>query len=368
MNHAGTEAAPISPLEAALAEAQAAAREQLSAAWQLQVERVEEQLHAGWREQLGRVFEERFAELAARLSEEFDRQVAERAAAIAAERIKAERRVAFAQMNQSIRRISQAQAAGEWTAAVLDAAAPYCRRSILFGVGLRSVIAEGLRGFGEEAAAGWLGREIQLGSAPAFAAAIESRDVVVAGRSAAEISPELAALGGESEEDRLHLYPILARGRCASLLYAEPLDGEGTHSAVEMIALNAGLSLGARAPAAASTGLAPLTPGAAAAAKIAEWSELSEAERETHIRAQRFARVQVAEMRLYKAPQVHAGRARQNLYEALRDPIDTAREMFQRAFVINCPSMVDYLHQELVTTLANKDASLMGPNYPGPLV
>jgi len=29
--------------------------------------------------------------------------------------------------------------------------------------------------------------------------------------------------------------------------------------------------------------------------------------------------------------------------------------------------MIDYFHVELVRTLANDDASMLGPDYPGPL-
>ena len=47
-----------------------AARQELSAAWQLQVFRVEEALATGWEEHIGRVFEERFAELAERIERE----------------------------------------------------------------------------------------------------------------------------------------------------------------------------------------------------------------------------------------------------------------------------------------------------------
>jgi hypothetical protein len=65
---------------------------------------------------------------------------------------------------------------------------------------------------------------------------------------------------------------------------------------------------------------------------------------------------------------VLTGRSRRNLYEALRDHIDAAREQFQRDFFARCPSMVDYLHVELVRTLANDDAELLGENYPGPMV
>jgi hypothetical protein len=367
METAKMEQPVLSPLEQALGDAQAAAREQLSAAWQLQTERVEEQLNAGWRDQVGRIFEERFAELSARLAQEFDRLVAGRAAVVAGDLARAERRTAFAQVSQSVRRLSQAQASGEWAAALLDAAVPYCRRCLLFSVGLRAVIAEGARGFDEATAAGWSGREIQLQFAPAFATAIESRDVVVALRSPGEISQELAALVGESEHDRAHVYPVLTRGRCAALLFVEPSDDDCTHSALELLAVAAGLAFGARSPAATSTSLVPLTPGPPPPGASVEWAALSQADQELHLRAQRFARVQAAEMRLYQATHVRVGRARQNLYEALREPIDTAREAYHRQFVLSCPSMQDYLHQELVRTLANGDASMLGPSYPGPL-
>ena len=87
-----------------------------------------------------------------------------------------------------------------------------------------------------------------------------------------------------------------------------------------------------------------------------------------HLRAQRFARVQVAEMRLYEPEAVQAGRTGRNLYETLHRNIDDARGEFQRSFFATCPSMVDYLHLELVHTLSNDDPELLGKDYPGPLV
>jgi len=56
------------------------------------------------------------------------------------------------------------------------------------------------------------------------------------------------------------------------------------------------------------------------------------------------------------------------LYETLRGPIDAAREQFRKDFFAQCSSMVDYLDLELVRTLANDDAELLGTNYPGPMV
>jgi hypothetical protein len=87
-----------------------------------------------------------------------------------------------------------------------------------------------------------------------------------------------------------------------------------------------------------------------------------------HLRARRFARVEVAKLRLFEADAVRAGRARRNLYEALRDSIDAARETFRQSFLAPCPGIPDYLHLELVRTLANDDPELLGKTYPGPLV
>jgi len=81
-----------------------------------------------------------------------------------------------------------------------------------------------------------------------------------------------------------------------------------------------------------------------------------------------FARLQVAEMRLHKAPAVQDGRARRDLYNALKPEIEAGREAFRAQFLSASPSMVDYFHRELVRTLANEDAALLGKDYPGPLV
>jgi hypothetical protein len=98
------------------------------------------------------------------------------------------------------------------------------------------------------------------------------------------------------------------------------------------------------------------------------WDRLPAEEQRIHFRAQRFARVRVAEMRLFQGDAVQAGRAGRNLYDALRKSIDAAREAFRLSFFAPCSSMVDYLHLELVQTLANDDPDLLGNNYPGPMV
>ncbi len=78
---------------------------------------------------------------------------------------------------------------------------------------------------------------------------------------------------------------------------------------------------------------------------------------EDDIRAQRLARVKVAEMQLYQAAQVKAGQAAGDLYGALQTQIDEARAGFPDQFL-------RYLHQEIVRTLAHNDEALLGPLYP----
>lgn len=86
-----------------------------------------------------------------------------------------------------------------------------------------------------------------------------------------------------------------------------------------------------------------------------------------HLKAQRFARVRVAEMALYQAAQVNAGRTARNLYGTLKAQIDEARLGFQEKFLTETRGMPDYLHGEIVLVLAHNDTSLLGPDYPGPL-
>jgi hypothetical protein len=83
--------------------------------------------------------------------------------------------------------------------------------------------------------------------------------------------------------------------------------------------------------------------------------------------AQRFARVRVAEIQLYQTEAVKEGRASRDLYGSLKWHIDDAREVFREKFLTAADGTSDYLHAEMLHALANDDATLMGPGYPGPL-
>jgi hypothetical protein len=89
---------------------------------------------------------------------------------------------------------------------------------------------------------------------------------------------------------------------------------------------------------------------------------------ETSLRAQRFARVRVAEIQLYHAAAMKNGRAAHDVYSALKAQMDAARAAYRETFLTPMNGTTDYLHTEFVRTLANDDAALLGPEYPGPLV
>lgn len=98
------------------------------------------------------------------------------------------------------------------------------------------------------------------------------------------------------------------------------------------------------------------------------WGSLTPDQQDLNLRASRLARVKVAEMQLYKSEAVKKGRASANLYAALRSEIDAAREAFRQQFLISPAVSADYLHEELVRSLAHEDPRLLGPEYPGPLL
>jgi len=257
-----------------LSDEREAVREQVAAAWQLHVSRIEEQLNAGWREQIERVFEERFAELAARLEQEV------------ASELEQARRAATQEFHSALLRLGAARTEEEWAVALLDSTPAFARRAAVFAIGsgnLRAVCARGIEAAG-----------LEIPMATAFARVISTRE------------PEAAGQG--------HLFRS-SRGtkwrRCCT-----PKGIRSTSTAWRRWRRWPALIGGPRR---CPSG----RPGVVAALRE---------EQDLHLRAHRFARVRVAEMRLYKSQAVRSGRAQKNLYAALKDEIDPAREAFRRDF------------------------------------
>jgi hypothetical protein len=359
-----------SPLDSAFQEARATALEQVTALWQLQVDRVREQLESGWREQLQQIFSERFAEAAAQLEARFNEAVnlhsRENFDRLSTEIRFTTRAEATAQLNQVARGLKKADTREVWIRTLLEATADFCERAALFAISKRSLRFEGGLGIGETEDEA--GSEFSLESAPALANAVESKDTVVALATPRELSEPLYRFLRLHDAPKLKVYliPLVLQGDVVGLLYAEPdAISRIDVPALELLASFAVHSMEVEMVAgpAKSSGLISITGLAQAAAK----ASLTKEENELHLRAQRFARTRVAELLLYKVGQVKKGRADRHLYASLREEIEGARQQFRDQFLAQSPTMIDYLHQELVSSLAGGDPILLGPTYPGPL-
>jgi hypothetical protein len=282
------------------------------------------------------------------------------------------------QLNQSVRRIRQSATLDELAATLLDAAMAFAAGAAIFRVVEANLKGEKIRGVAAEEAAAFSALEIPLSAAPALAGAVESRDPVIAVTTTAQVSEGMVSLAAHPPEGRAYIYPLVANGRVPALLYGW---GAVQGAALEMLAQVAAAVWDSLVAPEAPAPEAPVaeTPQpeepplvtiapAPAPAPVSAWDALPPADQAVHLRAQRFARVQVAEMRLQDAAAVQSGRTERNLYGALRPRIDAARVTFRDTYFAKCTNMVDYIHVELVRTLAHDDADLLGKDYPGPLV
>ena len=93
--------------------------------------------------------------------------------------------------------------------------------------------------------------------------------------------------------------------------------------------------------------------------------ELPEAERDSHKKAHRFARVAVQDLLSYHKDKIEQGRRNRNLFIVLKEDIEKTRENYQKRFGETPARTFDYLHYEMVSKLAGNDVGVLGDQYPG---
>jgi GAF domain-containing protein len=367
---------PESLLAQALRDAEETAREQMAAAWQLQMERLQEALAGSWSESVEHIFAERFAGLRARIEADVRDAVERRVA----EEIARKRREASEDLSLAVRQLRYFESEAQWCAALLNSAAGFAPRAALFAVTNQAVRYLGFRGEApvapESGPSSPVDTELPLADAPAFWSAVESCDTIVSAATPRELSPAIAAFFGADAARRVYLMPLFTRDRVIAVLYAEEREQAVDVRGLELLAALAAASIEAHLALQQLPKRSNVVPIAAppAAARPAGgpppeagWSALSKEEQELHLSAQRFARVKVAELRLYKSNSVKAGRTQGDLYGALEAEINQLRADYRERYLALTPTMLDYLHAELVRSLANDDPKLLGPRYPGAL-
>lgn len=269
-------------------------------------------------------------------------------------------------LNQTLRRIRQTAAEHETLQLLLEESAFAAERAVVVLVessqariaAWRGVV---LRGDEEDS------EPIDLKEAAALASCVESRDPLVALSAPGEISSVLASALGRDGDQKIYLFPVTARRNTVAVLVAA---GVGNPAPIELLCEAAGMKLESlEAPAGAPTA----EPAAKsdlvqiAGSTATTWNSLTPEEQALHLRAQRTARVRVAQIRISESTALRRGVQEHNIYGALRVSIDSARNEFQKTYMAQTPDMVDYLHLEIVRSLAHDNERLLGQEYPGPI-
>lgn len=308
------------------------------------------------------------------------------------------RRVIAEALNQSLRRFRHLPAQAPVYRLLADASAPYASKvvvAVVEGDMFRVVASRGVEGLSDDAIeSGWV-----ISDAAAVASAVESRDPVVALATGSELSEPLARLLGDEQADaKAYLFPVLCRADVVAVLVAA---GAVIAAPVELLCEAAGLKIEALVPEQTAkliplkspelvhiSGLntpvepqgpssdtdtsttVPEPPKTAPGPRVdrRSWEELTADEQRLHLKAQRVARVKVAEIRLYNGAALGRGTFAGDIYGAVRADIDAARNEFLQSFLSKSATMVDYLHLEIMRSLANEDERLLGSDYPGPMV
>jgi hypothetical protein len=286
--------------------------------------------------------------------------------ALVEEAVEAAARDTAETLNQAIRRIAQASNVTDALTALVDSTPPLCSAAVILS--LQDGQAEALR------KRGTTGTELRfaIASAPALASLLETREPVTAAATPGEVSQPLLDSFGEAidgPEGRVYFFPLKVR---KEVVIAMAAAGAVKLGALECLTEAASLKLEILLPPPhppPPPAPKPAAPDVQQSKKASSaWDSLPPEAQRVHLQAQRFARVKVAEIRLYQADAVRSGRTAADLYGVLQKQIDALREQFQKEFLANQPTMVDYLHLELSRTLAHDDERLLGPKYPGPLV
>jgi hypothetical protein len=274
-------------------------------------------------------------------------------------------------LNQALRRIRQSPAQGGVLELLAEASAAWANSAAVVALDEDGQTARVVASRSLDLASNL---EIALTEAAALKSVAENSEPVTALASHAQLSEKLSEPLGP--DNRCHLLPITRRDTVAGILIA---SGDVVPGALELLTEAAGMRLEVLSPVTPAA-LKPLpTPGLVQigtapksetepSSSSPKWEDLSPAEQKAHLHAQRVARVRVAEIRLYHADALREGVFAGNIYGSLREQIEKARTEFLQNCLTQSPSMVDYLHLEILRSLAHDDERLLGSDYPGPMV
>jgi len=138
-------------------------------------------------------------------------------------------------LNQAVRRLWQANAPAELADTLADAAAQFAGGAAVLSIEGGMAKVESVRPSGDAGQA--VGNQTALDAAPALAAAIASREPVIAAAAESEVGGTLAALAAFAGDDRVAVFPVTGHDGVPGLVCAW---GAVEAAAVELLAQVAG--------------------------------------------------------------------------------------------------------------------------------
>ena len=319
----------------------------------------------------------------------------------------------FSELNQAVNNILQPTGQADIMAAALRGAMTLAGRCALFvrrGDNFSAWRAEGYAG---QTATAIRSVTVSATQPGIFKDLCDTQRPMCRQRVAGILPPALEQALGSAMGPSLCLLPVLVQGKVVAALYSDAGGSSGSEemNGLEIVARITGLSLetaasraGAESPRAAAapmateaspepvrletpasapamTGAAPeMAPsrgsfaagfpvasgGGPALPPPPDADSLPEAERDSHKKAHRFARVAVQDLLSYHKDKIEQGRRNRNLFTVLKEDIEKTRENYQKRFGQTPARAFDYLHYEMVSKLAGNDMSVLGDQYPGP--
>ncbi len=321
------------PLGVALADVRRATRDQVTAVWQSQMERIRDLLSRDWREQMSRVIDDRFADFEAAMKPRI---------------LESRREVVRSygrHWNECFIRMKASDSDRDWCDALLDAAAGLARHCAFFSVKGEAIYYQGSRGFDPPLAD--VPAVFPVQAAPAFLEVVLSGIQAETSCTSADLSALLAAaFNRPGVTGRALLTPISTDERVAGVLYTE---NALEPAAISSIALVAGIILDQRLRAAEPS----RSSGTLKAALSEEPATPVDAVKKIHSnpRAEKAARLAASRLLLSHYAAVRKGRAAGDVYTPLKAEIDQLRDDFDHP--------VAYLETELLRSLANGRPELM---------
>jgi hypothetical protein len=313
----------------------------------------------------------------------------------------------LSRLNHAVNDILRPTVQTDILGAALRGAMTLAERSVLFVRRGDNFSAWRSEGFSDQTGSAMRAITVSTSQPGIFKEILDTHRSVCGPQSSGALPQAMEQALGSTGSGPLCLLPVIVQGKVVAALYADNCGDAVSEemSGLEIVARVTGLSLetaasrmarnSAAAPAAeasapmvAAAESAPLETSPAVDSPPSRGSfadefpvsdhgtpdlppppdadSLPDAERDSHKKAHRFARVAVQDLLSYHRDKIEQGRRNKNLFTVLKEDIDKTRQNYQSRFGQTPARHFDYLHYEMVSKLAGNDPSVLGEQYPGP--